>query len=100
MDLIRRAVRATQRQDILSFEGQTQTHTIDYSPWADDNGTVTDVTLTVKSGSATIANESLTSNVKTFTVTTTNAGSSLIEAKATAGNNIDIYYLRIYAWIF
>ena len=97
MDYVRTHNRRQQVWNILGFEDQTETITIDYSPWADDNGTVTDVTLTVKNGSATIGNESLASNVKTFTLSNTETGSSMIQLKATAGNNVDISHIRILA---
>lgn len=96
MDYVRTDNRRQQIWKGLSFKGQTETHTIDYNPWSDDNGAVTAVTMTVKSGQAAIANESLASNVQTFTITTSEVGSSTIQVKATAGNNIDITTLYIF----
>lgn len=95
MDIVRANRRTQQIYSDLSYKDGTQTHSIDYNPWADDNGTITDVTLTLKSGQATIANESLASNVKSFTIQTSEVGRSVIQAKATAGNNIDILILTI-----
>ena len=53
--------------------------------------------LTVKSGDAAISNESLSSNVKTFSLTTSQAGASMIQIKATAGNNTYITHLYVFA---
>lgn len=95
MDIIRTDIRTQQVYNDVAFKDGTQTHTIDYNPWSDDNGSVTDVTMTLKAGQATIGNESLSANVKTFTVTTSTVGRSIIQAKATAGNNIDIITINI-----
>lgn len=89
------ANRRIQLRNILSYKGKTETHTIDFSPWADDYGTVSSVTGSVESGQATIGNESLTSNVKTFTLTTSEEGSSLLKFTATAGNNIEPVYFKV-----
>lgn len=96
-DFIRRDNRRTQIWKALSFKGQTETHTIDYNPWSDDNGNLSTVALSVKSGQASIGNESLSANKKTFTLTTSEQGSSTIKITATAGNNIDIMHLYVLA---
>ncbi len=80
----------------LAFsKGQAQTITVDYSPWAEDFGTVTAVVVSVKSGDVAISSESLSSNVKTFVITTSNAGQSMVKLAATAGNNIHVLHIRI-----
>jgi hypothetical protein len=80
----------------LSFVDQAETHTIDYNPWSDTHGSVTTVTATLKSGTATISNESLSANIKTLTITTPQAGQAMIKLTATAGLNTDTTYLYIY----
>lgn len=95
MDYIITANRRIQVRNLLSYKGETQTHTIDFNPWSDDNGTVSAVTGSVESGQASIGNESLTSNVKTFTLTTSEVGSSMLKFTATAGNNIQPVYIRV-----
>lgn len=96
MNYIRTNNKRQQIWKALSFKGQTETFTIDYSPWS-DNGTVTTVTVSLESGQASVGNESLTSNVKSLTITTAETGSSMIKLTATAGNNIDVSYLYIFS---
>lgn len=70
-----------------SLKGGTEPISIDYSPWTDTNGTISAVTVSLKSGTATIANESLSGSTKSFTLTTAQTGAAVLELKATAGNN-------------
>jgi hypothetical protein len=97
MDYVRTANRRSQVRKMLAFKNGVETVTLDYSPWSDDYGTVTAVTATVKSGQASIGNESLTSNVKSMTISTPETGASMITLTATAGNNTDISYLYVYS---
>ena len=97
MDFILRANRRAQLFKMLSFKGETQTVTFDYLPWADDFGGVTSVALTVKSGQASIANESIASSKKSFTITTSEVGASMIKlVSGGAGNNVRVDYLYIF----
>tara|TARA_R110000823_G_scaffold120005_1_gene244690 strand:- start:147 stop:494 length:348 start_codon:yes stop_codon:yes gene_type:complete len=89
--------RARERNRRLAFEGGAETVTFDYTSWAEDNGTVTGVTVTVETGNAAISGEALASNVKTMVITTTNSGRSLIKLAATDGTNTDIQWLEVYA---
>jgi len=82
---------------LTMYKGEVRTITIDYSPWEEDNGTVTAAALTVESGDAAAGNEALASSTKTFTVTTANSGWSMFKILATAGNNKHAFYLQIYA---
>lgn len=88
--------RKHQVRSLLMFEGETQTIKYDVSPWETDNGTVTAVTWTVKSGDASIANETLTSSVATAEITTSNTGKSMIKLTLTAGNNTYITHLHVH----
>ena len=89
--------RNQQTKQLLAFKGEAQTVQLDFSPWETDNGTVTSVTWTVKSGQASIANESLSSSVAQATITTSDTGRSMITVAATAGNNIIKLYLHVFA---
>jgi len=97
MNYTRTNNRRQQMWKALSFKGQTETYTFDYNPWSDDNGTITDVTASLESGQASIANESLTANVKTLTISTPETGASMIKLSATAGNNVDVMYLYVFS---
>lgn len=79
----------------VMFKGGAETVKFDYSPWAEDNGTVTGVTVTVEAGDASITNETLASDVKSMLVTTSNEGWSLIKLVATDGTNKDVQYLEV-----
>lgn len=87
--------RQRERQHRVAFESGVETFNFDYSSWAEDNGTVTDVTISTEFGQASVGNESLASNVKTFTVTTSQTGKTILKLVATAGNNKDVQYLEI-----
>lgn len=84
-------------RDIAFKDGATQ-YSFNFAPWQDDNGTITAVTWTVKSGQATVSADTLTSGVATALVTFGQAGSNLIQIKATtAANGIYIAYLDVLA---
>jgi len=89
--------RRTQIRRMLAFKGGAETIKFDFSPWAEANGSPSSVVVTVKTGDATISNESLASDVKTFVVTTSNAGGSMLKLVATAGNNIYVTHLDVWA---
>jgi hypothetical protein len=78
----------------LFFKGDIRTITINYAPWADDNGNVTSVTWTVESGQASITANTLSDNTATVTLSTTEAGNSMIKAIATNGTNQTAFYIR------
>lgn len=89
--------RTSQQQHRLAYAGGAELVRVDYSSWAEDNGTVTDVTASVEYGDAAISGESLTANVKSMTITTASAGKSLIKLTATSGTDIDVQWLHIHA---
>ena len=70
---------------------------LDYTAWAEDNGAPSTVTVSVESGGATVANETLSSSIKTFVITTADTGRSMLKITATAGNNIDVQFLEVMA---
>lgn len=84
-------------QDV-SFKDGAVKYSVDFSPWSDDNATVTSVTWTVKSGSAVVSGQALASNVATALVTFSEAGGNMIQLKAvTTSNGIYIAYLDVLA---
>ena len=89
------ANRRMQTRSLFAFIDEAQQVQYDFAPWETDNGTVTAVTWTTKTGQAGISNEALASSKATATITTSNEGKSLIEVKATAGNNTFITYLQV-----
>lgn len=91
-----RANRINMVHKVHMYKNQADTITVDFSPWADDNGTVSACTATVKSGQVAIGNEALASNVKTMVLTTDEVGGSIVKLDATAGNNSGIVYFYIY----
>jgi len=91
------STRATQMEKMLAFKDEANTINIDCSAWAEDNGTVTSVVITVEKGEASVSNESLTANISSFLLTTAERGSSLLKIKITDGTNIIVLYL--YVWV-
>ena len=82
---------------VLAFEGQSQVVEFDLSPWEDVNGSVTAVTWTLKSGSAGISSESLSSSVASALITTNQSGRSMIKVSLTAGSNTEILHFEVFA---
>ena len=84
-----------QPRQLTQFRGDVKAHSIDFSPWAEDNGTVTAVTWTVESGEGSIGGEALSSNVASIRLTTSEAGMSMIKASATEGTHTEVVYIKI-----
>lgn len=69
---------------------------IDFSPWAEENGDITSVTWTVKSGTVGIDNEALADSVAQAQLTFSDWGGQLVQVKATnADNEVCVIYLEI-----
>lgn len=81
----------------VTFKDSALTYTFDFSPWAEENGTITTVTWTVKSGQATVSGTGLTNNVATGVITFSQAGGSLIQIKATNGTETYVAHLDVLA---
>lgn len=94
-------VTATRNQQIfkdVGFKDGAIKYSFDFGPWADDNGSITSVTWTVKAGSATISGDALAGNVATALVTFGDTGATLIQIKAvTASSGTYIAYLDVLA---
>ena len=95
VDFIVRSYELNPIRQFAMAKGQAQTITFDYSPWAEDFGTVTAVTVAVKSGDVSIGTESIASSKKTFVITASNAGQNMIKLTSTAGNNTHVMHLRV-----
>ena len=83
-------------KDVTMKDG-AKTYSFDFSPWAEDNNTVTTVTWTVKSGQAAVSGQALASNVATALVTFSQAGKSLIQIKGASATETQIAYLDVIA---
>lgn len=79
----------------VQYKDGAQTYTIDFSPWAEENGSVTTATWTLKAGDAAISGESLTSSVATALVTFSNSGRNLIQIKGANGTETFIAHIDI-----
>jgi len=82
---------------LSTYKGEVEPVTVDFSPWAEDNGTVSTVTWSVKAGSATISGQALASNSASAVITTASEGGSLIEVKGSGATHTKILNLRVYA---
>ena len=91
------ANRNRQVERMLAFKGGAEPVSVDFSPWEDDNGTVTAVDWSVESGQADVSGEALTASVATAVVTTSESGVSLIKLTATAGSNIGVFLIEVRA---
>lgn len=80
------------------YIGDVTEYEFDFSPWAEEYGTITTVTWTTESGQASVSGETLSSNIATANVSTQEEGKSLIQIKATTGTLTKAAYLDIYAY--
>lgn len=91
------ANRRRQIERLLAFEAGAESVKFDFSPWADDNGTVTAVTWSIRSGQAAVSGETLAANVASALITTSEQGPSLIRVVATAGGNKYVAHIEVRA---
>ena len=85
-------------QSFPSKKGKAQVFTVDWSVKVGKlSTTVSTAVWTVDSGSATISNEALSSNVASATITTGSEGCALIKVVATYadGQHIDPHFFKI-----
>lgn len=81
----------------LAFKDEAETVEVDFSPWAEDNGTVSSVTWTTKSGQAAISGQTLVGNVATALITTSEAGGSFITLAAVGDTDTKVINLDVLA---
>ena len=77
------------------LEDQVFKFELDCSQWAEDNGTVTSATATVKTGSVSAGTPTVASNVITMSLTQTTSGVSRVELSFTDGTYTGIQNLFI-----
>jgi hypothetical protein len=82
-------------KDQFNIRGK-RTYSFDFTPWAEDNNTVTSVTWTSKHGQASITGQALASNVATAQIEATEDGRNLIEVLADTGTEKFSAYLDIF----
>ena len=80
-----------------AFKSGATTYSFDFSPWAEDNNTVTTATWTLEAGQATISGEALSSNVATALVTFSQSGGALIKLVASSSSEIYVTWLDVLA---
>jgi len=86
-----------QLRTLLAMIGDDQTVNFDASSWASDNSDVTTATWSVESGQASIDGESLSANVATARITTSQSGKSMIKLILTDGTNTKVEFLSVHA---
>lgn len=86
-----------QMRHIRAIEGQAQAITVDFAPWAEDNGALTAANWSVIAGNAAISGAALASSVSTMTLTTTDTGGSIIEVKGSNANYVEPIRFRVMA---
>lgn len=79
----------------ITFKGSATAFSIDFNPWSDDNHDVSSVTWSVEAGQASVSGASLTSNVASALITTSEAGGSLIKALADTGTEKYVVFIEI-----
>jgi len=83
-------------RDVTS-KSDAVTYSFDFTPWEEDNSTITSATWTVEAGQAAITNKTLSSGVITSLITTTESGGSLIKLVVTTATEIKTVWLDILA---
>ena len=78
-------------------KGDAVTYSFDFTPWEEDNSTITSATWTVEAGQAAITGKTLTSGVITGLITTAESGGSLIKLIATTATEIKVIWLDLMA---
>jgi hypothetical protein len=84
----------TEFKDNLSI-GSARNYKIDLSPWAEENGNITSATWTVKRGSASVSNKTLSSNVVNALITFNSAETNLIKIELDTGAAKKIVWLTV-----
>ncbi len=93
-------VRANDRETfrtLRAIKGGVMPLTVDFSPWADDNGALTGATWSVIGGNASLSDTSLSNSVASVTVTTADRGDSTIEVKGANASYTQPIRIRVSA---
>ncbi len=78
-------------------EGDAVTFNFDFTPWQEDNNTITGVTWTVESGDVAVSGETLTAGVASALLTFANAGKHLVSITAATGTETRKIWLEVCA---
>lgn len=80
------------------YIGEVEKYEFDFSAWAEDNANLTSVAWSIEEGEGSIANEALTSNVASATISKSQEGKCLVSITGTAGTQTKKVYLSIKAY--
>lgn len=83
-------------QDKVS-KGDAVTYEFDFTPWEEDNHTITNVTWTLESGTAAISGQNLTDGVATALLTFNDTGKSIVSVLATTATEKKKVWLEVLA---
>ena len=78
-------------------KGAAKTYSFDFTPWQEDNSSLSSAAWTTEAGQAAITGEALASGIATALITTTESGGSLIKLVATTATEIKVIWLDILA---
>lgn len=78
-------------------KGDVVTYHFDFSPWQDDNSTITSIVWTLESGNASISNQVLTSGVAAALVSFPQEGRNTISVLAVTANEQKKIFINIIA---
>lgn len=81
-------------QDNVSID-QAKSYTIDLTAWAEENNNITTATWSNENGTASISNESLTSNIISALITFTNSETNLIKVVLNTGTQTLVLWIKI-----
>ena len=78
-----------------NLKGDKEQFILDFSPWAEDNETITSVSWSIKAGSATISGENLIDDIASAYIALDDTDGALIEVTATTANLVKTAYIDV-----
>lgn len=78
-------------------KGDVTAYTVDFTPWQEDNHTITSVTWTLEAGNGAISGAALVSGVASALFTTSDTGRSLISITANSATEKKRIWLEVLA---
>lgn len=85
------------RHQLNVSKGDAEAVRVDFTPWQEDNATITSATWTLESGSAAISGQALVAGVASALLTFSQAGRSIISILATTATAKKKVWLEVYA---
>ena len=82
-------------QDKMNI-GTKRKYNFDFNAWADDNSDITSASVIVKSGDASLSNQSISGNVVTIDAEATQSGRNILEISVDTGNEKYTTFLDLY----